>query len=132
MSYSSDSICPCHSNQKYKLCCQPFHEGTIPSSSLQLMRSRYSAYALGLCDYIIATTHSSNVDYSLNKKKWKEDIDIFCKQNQFINLQILSHFENDIVGHVKFIATLSSGDLCETSKFIKMNKKWFYQNAVLD
>ena len=74
----------------------------------------------------------SNVDYSLNKKKWKKDIDIFCKQNQFINLQILSHFENDIVGHVKFIATLSSGDLYETSKFIKINKKWFYENAVLD
>ncbi len=45
--------CPCGSGLKYKKCCQKYHKGALPSTALLLMKSRYSAYALGLADYIM-------------------------------------------------------------------------------
>ena len=47
--------CPCGSQDSYKNCCKPLHRGEPAKSAVQLMRSRYSAYALSLPDYIIAT-----------------------------------------------------------------------------
>lgn len=48
--------CPCGSGQPLSQCCQPCHAGTPAASAEALMRSRYSAYVLGLVDYLIATT----------------------------------------------------------------------------
>lgn len=48
--------CPCGSQQPLSTCCARLHAGEPPTSAEQLMRSRYSAYVLGLIDYLIATT----------------------------------------------------------------------------
>ena len=52
------SSCPCCSG-KSAICCQKYHKGLTPENALVLMRSRYSAYALGVGDYLIETTLSS-------------------------------------------------------------------------
>jgi SEC-C motif-containing protein len=52
----SESLCPCGSKKPYAECCQPFHQGeAFPATAEQLMRSRYSAYALHLKDYLLQT-----------------------------------------------------------------------------
>src|SRR5947208_1479091 len=48
--------CPCHSKKKYKKCCGPAHGGTPAPTPEALMRSRYSAYVLGLAEYVLDTT----------------------------------------------------------------------------
>lgn len=48
--------CPCGGGD-YAACCGRFHEGALPGTAEQLMRSRYSAYALGLMDYVHRTWH---------------------------------------------------------------------------
>ena len=48
--------CPCTSGQSLADCCGRYHAGTPAPSAEQLMRSRYSAYVLGLIDYLVATT----------------------------------------------------------------------------
>lgn len=48
--------CPCGSHQPLSACCSPLHQGALPASAEQLMRSRYSAYVLGLIDYLVSTT----------------------------------------------------------------------------
>ena len=48
--------CPCGSGNTLELCCGHYHQGAIAPSAEHLMRSRYSAYALGLVDYLVATT----------------------------------------------------------------------------
>ncbi|SDT05479.1 SEC-C motif-containing protein [Halopseudomonas sabulinigri] len=53
---SSQDACPCGRAQTYAECCQPLHHGTAAQSAERLMRSRYSAYTLGLIDYLVATT----------------------------------------------------------------------------
>ena len=51
-------MCPCGTGTAYAACCGRFHTGTRrPPTALALMRSRYSAFALGLPDYLIDTWH---------------------------------------------------------------------------
>ena len=40
--------CPCGSGQSYTTCCGPWHAGVPAPTAEALMRSRYSAYVLGL------------------------------------------------------------------------------------
>ena len=48
--------CPCHSKKRYADCCGPLHKGTRPAATPEeLMRSRYSAFALGEVDYLAKT-----------------------------------------------------------------------------
>ena len=50
--------CPC-GRGAYAHCCGPLHAGAPAADAEALMRSRYSAYALGLADYLLATWHPS-------------------------------------------------------------------------
>jgi len=56
MSTPLDSPCPCGSGATLAACCGPYHAGGAAPSAEALMRSRYSAYVLGLIDYLIDTT----------------------------------------------------------------------------
>lgn len=49
-------LCPCGSAQSLTHCCGRYHAGAAPDSAEALMRSRYSAYALGLVDYLVRST----------------------------------------------------------------------------
>lgn len=51
-----NTSCPCGSGSLLDTCCGRYHAGTPAPSAEQLMRSRYSAYVLGLIDYLHATT----------------------------------------------------------------------------
>lgn len=48
--------CPCGSGVFLEQCCDRYHAGAIAPSAEILMRSRYSAYVLGLIDYLVKTT----------------------------------------------------------------------------
>ncbi|WP_411876737.1 YchJ family protein [Vulcanococcus limneticus] len=53
-----DRPCPC-GGLSYRSCCGPLHRGErLAATAEQLMRSRYSAYALGELEYLLRT-HSS-------------------------------------------------------------------------
>lgn len=52
----SSSPCPCGSSLPLADCCGRYHAGSLPETAEALMRSRYSAYVLGLIDYLVATT----------------------------------------------------------------------------
>jgi SEC-C motif-containing protein len=56
MSTPLDLPCPCGSGVTLAECCDPYHAGVAAPSAEALMRSRYSAYVLGLIDYLIDTT----------------------------------------------------------------------------
>ncbi len=129
---SPNAPCPCHSGQKYKKCCQRYHKGANASTPLLLMRSRYSAYALGLSGYIIKTTHPDNPDYTTDTKAWAESIALFTQESHFLGLKILEVAEGEKEGFVTFEATLSSGLLHEKSRFIRHATAWLYVDGVID
>lgn len=44
--------CPCGRGERYDSCCGPLHAGAAAPTAERLMRSRFSAFALGLSDYL--------------------------------------------------------------------------------
>ena len=90
------------------------------------MRSRYSAFARGLDEYIQRSWHVSTrplVDSNSDKEK-----------QQWIGLQIKRHQQSD-ADHaiVEFIARYKINGrafvLQETSRFVRENGHWFYMDG---
>ena len=55
-------MCPCGSGAAYEACCGRYHAGPqhlLAATPEALMRSRYSAYVLGLREYVLDTWHAS-------------------------------------------------------------------------
>jgi SEC-C motif-containing protein len=118
-------ICPCCLDKPYAECCKPYHDGLPAPTALTLMRSRYSAYALGNTAYIIKTTHPKSPYFEKDRKKWEKGIAEFCKTTTFVKLEILDSGEN----WVHFAAHLKQTEplvLDERSTFEKVNGKWLY------
>ena len=121
--------CPCRSGESYKNCCHPFHQGQSVLTALALMRSRYSAYALGLVDYIIQTTHPQN-----EQPLSRETIEQFCATTEFKNLEIFNVEEEPEKSQVTFRASLMSQgqdiSFVEESLFEKVDGQWLYRSGV--
>jgi len=57
------SECPCCSGRNYAECCEPLISGAVAAQTAeQLLRSRYSAHAVGAIDYIVDTNHAATRD----------------------------------------------------------------------
>jgi SEC-C motif-containing protein len=84
------------------------------------MRSRYSAYVVGLIDYLLATWHPSTSpgELELWPVKW-------------LGLEVRhSEIEGD-AGVVEFVARHRDGSgraqrLHETSRFVRQDGRWYY------
>lgn len=128
--------CPCTSQKPYHKCCQIFHKGEAPTNALLLMRSRFCAYAIGLSDYIIDTTHEENASYNPNRDAWKRDIEQFSVATKFDGLKIVEFNDGDKSATVTFTAYLRQGDsnatFTERSGFVKENGKWFYRSGEIN
>ncbi len=87
------------------------------------MRSRYSAYALGLADYIQKTTHPD----SPHHEREKEAILHFCKTTRFVGLEILDARDDEVTFFAK-LKSLRGEDISfkERSIFEKVDGIWLY------
>lgn len=129
MKISANAPCPCHNGKKYKQCCHPYHKGILPATALLLMRSRYSAFALGLPEYIIRTTHPDNPDYTEDKEKWSQSIHAFSRSREFKGLSILEFIDGESVAYVTFKAVFADGSFTEKSRFFKVAGVWLYESG---
>lgn len=129
MKISPNAPCPCHSGKKYKQCCQPYHKGILPSNAMLLMRSRYSAYALQMGEYIMKTTHPANPDYSSIAPEWKENILSFYRSTRFSELKIIEFIDGENEAFVTFEAKLGDYTMKEKSRFLKENGQWLYESG---
>ena len=115
--------CPCGSGKTYQNCCEPYHtEKEIPQTPEQLMRSRYTAFAMVLPEYLVDTTHSST-----QKDNDFSDIEDWAKSNKWLKLEIVFTKENK----VRFRAFYQDRnneiyEHDELSTFTQENGKWFY------
>ena len=80
---SLESLTECKS---YLDCCKPFHEGRLPKTAEQLMRSRYSAFVMVNTDYIVNTTLPAQQPL-LDKNV----IAAWAKDTAWSGLEILEH-----------------------------------------
>ncbi len=121
-------MCLCHSKKPYDECCKRYHDGALPEDALTLMRSRYSAYALSLADYVMQTTHQAT-----HSADWRQSILEFGQKTQFESLAILDFADDRERATVTFRAGLSESgrdvSFTEKSQFIKKGGRWLYVAA---
>lgn len=93
------------------------------------MRSRFSAYALGLVDYIISTTDPQGPVYKRPEASWRASLVDWCTTTQFLGLMILDSkgdtvtFRADLVQHGKL------SPFIEQSLFKQVNGRWYYHSG---
>ncbi len=121
--------CSCASGETYANCCQTLHQGKGKAlTAEQLMRSRYSAYAFKLIDYLVKTTHPDKRTATLHQQ-----ISAWADQAEFYRLEIISTWQGlatDKIGKVEFIAHFrlqnKEQQLYEISRFKRYRKEWVY------
>ncbi|MDP2004439.1 MAG: YchJ family metal-binding protein [Rubrivivax sp.] len=124
------SACPCGSGRTCAACCGRWHSGEhhlqAPDAEA-LMRSRYSAYVLGLGDYLRDTWHAST--------RPTEAI-TFEQGLRWLGLEVRRHGQTDAEhAVVEFVARSKLGGralrLHETSRFVRELGRWFYVDGEL-
>ncbi len=99
------------------------HQGqAIAISAEQLMRSRYSAYAMQREDYLLSTWHPSTRPASL---------DLATQPPAWLGLTVKRHESDDNRATVEFLARFRVGGgsaqrMHEVSRFVREDGRWFY------
>ena len=119
----SQPVCPCGSGRALADCCGRYHAGEPAPDAERLMRSRYSAYVLGLEDYLRATWHPDTCPASL-------ELDA-TPRPQWLGLSLKAHTPLDEThATVEFVARYKLNGrafkLHETSRFEKRDGRWLY------
>jgi SEC-C motif domain protein len=135
--------CPCRARDEqpvaYAQCCQPWHvgwsQGVYADTPEQLMRSRYSAYALAVRNnpqghamlaYLHATWHVSTVPDGLE-----------LSPIQWMGLQVLHAQASQDAGVVEFVAHYKESGkahkMHEVSRFVRSDDAahWLYVDGLV-
>ncbi len=120
--------CPCGRPLAYAACCGRHHKGNPAADAESLMRSRYTAYARGLEDYLLATWHASTRPARLDLAT--------APQPKWLGLEILAASEKQDAATVEFVARCRIGGraqrMHEISRFLREEGRWYYVDGVLD
>lgn len=119
--------CPCGPTD-YATCCGRFHAGAIADTAEQLMRSRYSAYALRRRDFLLATWHPDTRPNDL------EVDDAGSRATKWLGLEIKRQVVDGDRALVEFVARFRVGGasaqrLHEISRFERSEGRWFYRDG---
>ena len=93
------------------------------------MRSRFSAYAKGLLDYIIETTDPSGPMYHINHSEWTLELQKFCDQTRFVSLTVQEANGEYVTFSAKLVQDGTMYVMREKSLFTKPNERWLYHSG---
>jgi SEC-C motif-containing protein len=124
----STTRCPCLSGLPLAGCCGRLHAGTVTAQTAeQLMRSRFSAFAVADPDYLLSTWHPST-----RPARLQLDPDL-----RWYRLDIVATREGgpfDRTGIVEFAAFHrgpgGAGVQRESSRFVREDGRWLYVDGV--
>lgn len=116
--------CPCGSLLPLAACCGRWHAGPLhllAPDAPALMRSRYSAFVLGLGDYLLATWHPRTRPPQIHFEHDQRWLGLQLRRQQIVD---------DSHATVEFVARSKLGGrahrLHETSRFVREDGRWFY------
>lgn len=119
--------CPCLSGLPLAECCGPLHAGAPAPTAERLMRSRFSAFALGDAEYLLASHHASTRPAAL-------ELDEALRWYRLDILRTQRGGPLDREGVVEFEAFFRSpeggGSQRETSRFVREGGHWFYVDGL--
>ncbi|MFN8076607.1 MAG: YchJ family metal-binding protein [Kineosporiaceae bacterium] len=111
----------------YDRCCGRYLDdpATPPPDPESLMRSRYTAYATGRADWLLAT-------WDVSTRPRRVEIDPAL---EWAGLEVVASSEDGDVGRVQFVARWTEagqpGVLREDSRFVRRGGSWFYVDGTL-
>lgn len=118
-----DLACPCGLGDAYDGCCGRLHNGTPAATAEALMRSRYSAFAVGDADYLLRTWHPTARPRTLS-------LDPEITWTRLAVLDTAGGGLFDATGTVRFRAVYAQDGrravLDENSRFVRQDGQWSY------
>ena len=124
--------CLCDSGKLFAQCCEPFLNGrAIAKTPKQLMRSRYTAYALGGYGDYLFSTWLPETRQGLTIETLSE------KTIEWIKLEVLNSSQKGDEGLVEFKAYYKdeAGQEKihrEKSSFKRIDRKWYYEKGEVE
>jgi SEC-C motif-containing protein len=124
----SPRTCPCGTGLLYAECCGRLHDGTSTAATAeQLMRSRFSAFAVGDPAYLLASWHSDT-------RPQHVDLD---PRIRWTALEVLATTGGGLLeaeGTVEFrahsVVDRAAGTQHENSRFVREDGQWRYLDGV--
>lgn len=120
---SEAAACPCGLPAHYDACCGRFHRGAAAPTAELVMRSRFSAFAVGNAGYLRSTW-----DPHTRPRRVGIDAD-----TRWIRLEVLGHRGGGLLestGTVEFRAHHDGGVVAENSRFRRLRGRWVYVGPV--
>lgn len=117
-------LCPCGTGSNYGVCCGRLISGAAQARTAEeLMRSRYSAYALGELDHIFRTWHPRTRPDDVSPGPGVEFIGLTIHD-------IVAGGPDDDLGVVEFTARMRTpegvDEMRERSRFSRRAGRWMY------
>jgi SEC-C motif-containing protein len=121
---ADQSRCPCLSGETSGNCCGRFHRGEAQAPTAErLMRSRFSAFAVGDVDYLLATWHPRT-----RPAGFELDPNVRWRRLDIVNTTRGGML--DTHGTVEFRAyfrgAAGAGSQHEVSRFVREGGRWLY------
>ena len=129
---TTTNVCPCNADKLFKFCCEPLLLGKLfAKTPVQLMRSRYSAYALGGHGEYLLETWLPSTAAGLSSAS------LSVRSVDWLELNVVSKSQQGESGFVEFKAVYldESGEPAvhhEQSVFSRINGCWFYVGEEAD
>jgi SEC-C motif-containing protein len=122
-------LCPCGTGSNYGACCGRLHSGAVQARTAEeLMRSRYSAYALGHLDHVFRTWHPKTRPADVSPVDGLAFVGLEV-------LEIVAGGPDDDIGVVEFRARLRGPDglseFHERSRFSRRAGQWMYVDGAI-
>lgn len=121
----ADPRCPCGLGAALPDCCGRFHDGSADAPTAELlMRSRYTAYAVGNAAYLLRTWDPATRPAALELDpgvRWQRLEVLRCTGGGLLHAQ----------GTVAFRAVWRGGVLEEDSAFRRVDGRWVYVGPVV-
>ncbi|MDV6262365.1 YchJ family protein [Rhodococcoides yunnanense] len=121
--------CPCSSGDTFDACCEPYLRGDASAPTAEkLMRSRFTAFAVGDAAYLRASWHPDTVpdevDVDPDQRWYRLDI---------VGVDAGGLFDDE--GTVEFRAHYKhpegAGTMSEKSRFVRVGGRWLYLDGVV-
>jgi SEC-C motif-containing protein len=124
--------CPCGKGESFEVCCGRFIRGEAePETAEDLMRARYTAYALGEIDYVVKT-HDPATAHQVDRKS----TELWSKQSKWLGFELVSverggAFDED--GNIEFVARYKIRGVTvghrERAHFRKRSGRWVFSDG---
>ncbi len=130
--------CPCSSGARYAACCGPYHaRSREPETPEALMRSRFSAFALGLGEYLVDTLAATHEDRERPRAAFVQSLSRLRERQRFLKLTVLdappppAGGDGEVLFHARIFADGDDVSFSERSRFVREGTAWRYADGTL-